>query len=297
MQTQCPLCNKNAGLSFVTKDYNRKVSQATFSYRQCSDCGLFFLSNIPDDLDAYYGNDYYCTPSFEKLKKVARIENYQMAMISRFVKSGRLLEVGPGFGVFAYQAKQAGFDVDVIEKEERCCKFLFEIIGVRAIRSDAPHKAIESAKGYDVIALWHVIEHLPRPWEFLTSAAKNLNPNGILLIATPNPSAFQFRFQGARWPHIDAPRHLCLISAGLLAKYLEPFELKPVMTTFDDRGARSWNIFGWQRYLMNNFSNRWFQSAAFVLGHFVAVLMRFFDCRRGRGSAYTIIFQKMNCLI
>ena len=98
MQTQCPLCNKNAELSFKTKDWNRKISQETFNYRQCSDCGLIFLSNIPDNLDTYYGDTYYCPPSFEKLKKVAKAESYQLAMILQFVKGGRLLEVGPGFG-------------------------------------------------------------------------------------------------------------------------------------------------------------------------------------------------------
>lgn len=293
----CPLCNENAILLFKTKDWNRRVSEEIFTYGRCLRCGLIFLSDIPETLGDYYGDEYYQSPSFAKLKKVARAESYQLEMICRFVKSGRLLEVGPGFGVFAYQAKQAGFDVDVIEKEERCCKFLSDIVGVKAVRSDAPHKVIESAKGYDVIALWQVIEHLPCPWEFLTNAAKNLNANGILVIATPNPSAFQFRLQWSRWPHVDAPRHLCLIPADLLAKYLEPLGLKPVMMTFDDKGARSWNRFGWQRYLMNRFSNKWFQQAAFILGYFIAVLMGFFDCRRGSGSAYTVIFQKMVRLI
>lgn len=296
-QIKCPVCNKNSELSFAAKDWNRRVSQETFSYRRCSDCGLIFLSNIPDDLNVYYGDDYYQAPSFRKLKKVARKERYQLAMIRRFIKNGRLLEVGPGFGVFAYQAKEAGFDVDVIEREERCCKFLSDTVGVRTINSDEPHKVIESARGYDVIALWQVIEHLPYPWEFLTKAAKNLNNKGVLVIATPSPSAFQFRFQGPQWPHVDAPRHLSLIPSDLLVRYLEPFNLKPVMTVCNDKGARSWNRFGWQRYLMNRFSNIWLKRTAFVLGYFVAVTMGFFDRRKDNGSAYTIIFQKMNGLI
>jgi SAM-dependent methyltransferase len=272
------------------------VSQETFEYRRCPDCGLIFLSNIPDNLNAYYSGTYYCSPSFEKLKKVAKAENYQLAMIHQFVKAGRLLEVGPGFGIFAYQAKQAGFDVDVIEKERRCCEFLTDKIGVNAIQSDKPHEVLKSAKGYDVIALWQVIEHLPNPWEFLKNAALNLNSGGILLIATPNPSAFQFGFQGALWPHVDAPRHLCLIPVDLLIKYLEPLGLRPVMTDFNDKGAKSWNRFGWQRYLMNGFSNKWLQRLAFVLGYFVAMTMSFSDCKKGKGSAYTVIFRKSGSL-
>ncbi len=290
MRKQCPICGINSSLVFITKDWNRKSSAQEFEYRKCSECGLIFLANVPADLDSFYGDTYYLTPKFNRLKKVAKAESYQLAMISRFVKNGRLLEVGAGYGVFAYQAKKAGFEVDVIEKEEKCCDFLSKFIGVKVIKSDKPHKIIESAKEYDVIALWQVIEHLPNPWEFLSKAAKNLKLNGVILIATPSPSSFQFRLQGWQWPHIDAPRHLFLIPVELLVKYLKPFGLEPVMVTSDDKGARSWNRFGWQRYLMNRFSNKWFQHAAFVLGYFIAIVMSIFD--RKRGSAYTVIFQK-----
>lgn len=279
-------------MSFKTKDWNRRVSQETFSYRQCSDCDLIFLSNIPDKLDVYYGDVYYCPPSLEKLKRVAKAESYQVKMILPFVKGGCLLEVGPGFGVFAYQAKVSGFNVDVIEKEERCCDFLSNIIGVNAVRSDLPHKVIEYGKSYDVIALWQVIEHLPSPWEFLENAARKLNVSGVLLIATPNPASFQFRVQRERWPHVDAPRHLCLIPSGLLIKHMSALGLDPVMISYDDKGARSWNRFGWQRYLMNRFSNKWLQRAAFVFGYFLAMLMGFFDRRNSNGSSYTVIFRK-----
>lgn len=292
MQIQCSFCGKDTKTLFKTRDWNRKISKEAFIYRQCPDCGLVFLSNVPDDLEAYYGDSYYPAPSFEKLKKVAFKESYQLAMILEFVKTGRLLEVGGGFGVFAYQAKKAGFDVAVIEKEERCCNFLSDIIGVKAIRSASPHKIIESEKGYDVIALWQVIEHLQSPWEFLANAARSLNTKGVLLIAAPNPDAFQFRLQGPKWPHIDAPRHLNLIPITLLVNYLKPFGLEPMMIEFDDKGGRSWNRFGWQRYLMNYFSNKWFQAGAFILGHFLAIPMGFFDRKKCNGSAYTVIFQK-----
>ena len=199
-------------------------------------------------------------------------------------------------GFFGTKLKLAGFDVDVIEKEERCCEFLSNIVCVNTIKSNAPHKVIKSTKSYDAIVLWHVIEHLPSVWEFLENAAKNLNVGGVLLIATPNPSAFQFRVQGDQWPHVDAPRHLFLIPSELLVKFLKPLGLDPVMATFSDKGAKSWNRFGWQRYLMNRFSNKWLQGAAFVVGRAVAMPMGFFDSRKGRGSAYTIIFRKTTAI-
>jgi len=292
MTIRCPNCNAKTSHLFSTRDVNRRVSAQTFAYRFCSACKLIFLPEIPSNLGDYYGDEYYQTPSFAKLKKVARAESYQLEMIRKFVKTGCLLEIGPGFGVFAYQAKQAGFEVDVIERDARCCEYLSRVVGVNAVRSDSPHRAIETMAGHDVIAMWHVIEHLPQPWLFLEKAARNLNPGGVLLIATPNPAAFQFRLLGSFWPHVDAPRHLFLIPAGLLIQRLKPLGLEPVAQTTSDKGAKSWNRFGWQRYLMNRFSHRWVQAAGFILGYALSLPMGLLDRRDAAGSAYTIIFRK-----
>lgn len=292
MSINCSLCNEKADLLFKTKDWNRKVSSETFSYWRCRSCELIFLADIPDRLGDYYGEEYYQAPSIEKLKKVAKAGSYQLDMVQKFIKTGRLLEVGPGFGIFAHQAKQAGFEVDVIEMESRCCEYLSQVVNVNVFKSDSPHEVIEAMPRHDVIASWHVIEHLPNLWDFLESAANNLVPGGILLMATPNPAAFQFKILGSLWPHVDAPRHLCLVQANLLIKLLKPMGLEPVMLSFDDKGAKSWNRFGWQRFLMNRFSNEWIQKVAFVLGYIISLPMSFWETGRGNSSAYTIIFKK-----
>lgn len=292
MPVNCPVCNEKADLVFKTKDWNSRVSNETFSYRRCNSCGLIFLVDIPDNLGDYYKEEYYEIPSIEKLKKIAKKVSYQLAMVQKFIKAGSLLEVGPGFGIFAQQAKQAGFKVDVIEMDARCCEYLSQKVGVNAIKCDSPDKAIKDLPVHDVIASWHAIEHFPNPWVFLESAAKNLIPGGILLLATPNPGAFQFKILGPLWPHVDAPRHLYLIPASLLIERLKPMGLEPVMLSFDDKGAKSWNRFGWQRYLMNHFSNEWIQKIAFVLGYILSMPMNFWETGRENSSAYTIIFQK-----
>jgi 2-polyprenyl-3-methyl-5-hydroxy-6-metoxy-1,4-benzoquinol methylase len=288
----CPFCKAESGAFYKVKDYNRKSSKEDFFYFRCPTCKLIFISRVPDDLNKYYAQEYYRIPSLHKLKRIAKVERYKMDLLKDYVKPGALLEIGPAFGVFAYQAKQAGFQVDAIEMDERCCQYLKKVVGVNAVNSDMPQKAVESMKKHDLIAMWHVLEHLVDSWGCLGAVAKNLNPAGILVIATPNPQAFQFRVMGAYWPHLDAPRHLNLIPLKVLVQYLKPFGLELIMLTTNDKGGKGWNRFGWQRYLMNRFSNKWLQRFAFVLGYFVALLMSFLDCRRGRGSAYTVIFQK-----
>jgi len=227
-----------------------------------------------------------------KLKRVAKAERYKIEMVKKIVKSGTLLEVGPAFGVFAYQAKEAGFKVDAIEMDGRCCEYLTNVIGVNAVKSNMPYKTVESMKKHDVIAMWHVLEHLANPWECLSAMAMNLTPGGIFVIATPNPEAFQFRVLGAYWPHVDAPRHLNLIPGKILSLYLKRFGLELVMLTTSDKGGRGWNRFGWQRYFMNRFSGKWMQRIFFIAGYLLSFPMALWDERSFNGCAYTAIFQK-----
>ncbi|MDD5428969.1 MAG: class I SAM-dependent methyltransferase [Candidatus Omnitrophica bacterium] len=286
------MCKKESKASFSTKDHNRKVSGEEFLYFKCPECGLIFLSDIPSDLGRYYGSEYYRVPSLERLKKIARAERFKIDIIKKFMNSGNLLEIGPAFGVFAYQAKEAGFEVDAVEMDKKCCEYLANVVGVNAINSDTPRKAVEKMAKHDVIAMWHVLEHLPDPWECLGALSANLSAGGILVIATPNPGSFQLKAMGDKWPHIDAPRHTSLIPAELLTSFLARSGLERIMLTASDEGGKSWNRFGWQRYLMNRFSGKPAQMIAFLTGWLLSIPMDIFESRGLNGCAYTAVFRR-----
>ena len=301
MMLQCPVCKKDSSILFKTKDFNRKISAESFTYFRCSNCRLVFLPEIPENLGDYY-NDFYKFPTLEETIQIAAGERFKIEMVLPFAKErGKLLEIGPSIGVFAYQAKQAGFEVDTIEMSPECCQYLSQEIGVNAVNSDCPHEAMEDMETHDVIALWHNIEHLPDPWACLSQVAKNLNLGGIAVIAAPNPDAFGFRVLGSQWPHVDAPRHLNLIPIQVLIDYLEPRGLKPILITTNDQGAKYWNRFSWQVYLMNLFGKKneifsqkpWWQWICWAaLGYAISLPLALIERRNLNGSAYTLIFRK-----
>ena len=293
-QPQCPICGSDAEQTYRATDENHRVSSDAFTYATCKACGTIFLTNPPADLGRYYEADYYDIPSLERLSELAAKDPNKTQIVNRFAAGKRLLEIGPAFGVFAYQAKRNGYAVDVIEMDERCCAYLRDTVGVGVTQSDAPDKAIAALPRHDVIALWHVIEHLHDIPRVVEAAAANLAEGGILVIATPNPNAAQFALMGAHWPHLDAPRHLALIPIATLGELAAKHGLKPVFVTTDDSDARSWNRFGWQRLLMNRFASRMMQRAMFVLGYGIGIAAAPFDRRSKRGSAYTIVLQKVS---
>lgn len=276
-----------------TTDRNRRISDAAFQYLKCERCGLIRLAAVPPDLARYYPNDYYQLPSVERLAKIASADSSKIDLVRRFVSRGRLMEIGPAQGVFAFQAKRAGFDVDVVEMDARCCDYLNTVVGVNAICSATPQDVLPTLPPYDVIALWHVIEHVPDPWTLVESAARSLAQNGILIIATPNPDAWQFAIVGAEWPHLDAPRHLYLLPSRVLTAHLGAAGMKQVHCTSADSDAKRWNRFGWQRLLMNRMPGRWSERAAYVAGAAMSVMLAPFEASDSKGSTYTMVFRRL----
>jgi hypothetical protein len=145
---------------------------------------------------------------------------------------------------------------------------------------------------YNVIALWHVIEHLPDPWETLQALSRKLLPGGILVIAAPNPKSFQFHVLGRFWPHVDAPRHLSLIPISLLAEKITAFGLKPLWSTTKDQGTLGWNTFGWVHFFNNITERRYVKTILNIVGKFVSILFGPLEQMDSLGSAYTVVFKK-----
>jgi SAM-dependent methyltransferase len=288
----CPLCGNRTEPAFVTRDRNRGVTDEHFAYERCTACGSYHLVNVPADLSPFYGGEYFVLPTREQLERVARGESYRLDFLAPHVPTGRVVEIGAGYGVFARLASGAGYDYTGIEMDARCCDYLRSELGVEAIRSDAPAAVLADLPPSDAIALWHVLEHLPDPWDVVARAAANLAPGGILVCAMPNPEALQFRLLGGRWPHVDAPRHLFLIPARELTSRARAAGLEVASVTSNDRGGRHWNVFGWQHALLRATAGGAARLAALQAGRAAAAVLAPFERRDLRGSTYTAVLRK-----
>lgn len=289
----CTACGSTMAPFLDTRDHNRNVSPELFRYFRCTRCGLISLSNVPDDLGLYYATSYYTLPSsIAEIERGAEHERYKIDIVLRHMKGGRLIEIGPSWGAFCLLAQRAGFAVEAIEMDAECCRFLESTLGVRVIRSANEAAALDAASPPDVIALWHVIEHLRDPWTLLARAADRLAPGGVIVIATPNPAAFQFGLFGRFWAHLDAPRHVHLIPAALLRERLSKLGLEQELCTTTDSGSLGWNGFGWRFSLANLTTMAALKRPLRLAGRIVAPLLAPVERRDGMGSAYTAVYRK-----
>lgn len=289
--TSCPNCNATTCAGLTTHDYNRRCSTESFHYARCAGCHLIWLQDPPPDLAVYYPPGYVPGLSPGRMARIAKKESYQVGHVLRHVRPGRLIEVGAGAGIFALQAKDAGFDVTAIEQDATSCRTIEDVVGARAVCSNEPARAISEEAPARAIALWQSLEHLVDPWSLLDAAADNLQGGGVLAIATPNPEAFSLKILGARWPHLDAPRHLWLFPLTLLTQRLRQAGLYLCEAVFEDRGAVAWNNFAWQRALSNLSSSRAWSTASFGTGLLIGTLLRPLELSE-RCASFTAIFRK-----
>ncbi len=142
--------------------------------------------------------------------------------------AGSLLDIGAGTGDFLKQAKKKSWKISGVEPNESARKLAKEK-GVNL------KKRIEyyEEERFDVITLWHVLEHLPNLEKTISTIENLLKPGGILIVAVPNYKSFDAKHYKSNWAAYDAPRHLWHFSRSsmerLFSKDMELEKIKPMV--------------------------------------------------------------------
>lgn len=170
----CPLCYEEE----FTRVHNPDICQ-------CKKCRVYFRNPRPDQgfvLESY--NEGVTFRQWQnELEIRAYLWNKRLSLVSTYQSSGALLDIGTGDGYFLNFAKTI-FDVDATEVSKYGIELAIE-------RGHTVHHGtifdVEfDTKKFDVITMWHVLEHLPEPGRVLDRARTLLKKDGLLVIAVPN---------------------------------------------------------------------------------------------------------------
>ena len=215
--TKCPGCNSNNIYNVLTvTDFT--VSQERFDIYECGDCTLRFTQNVPDEehIGAYYRSSEYISHSdtnkgiINKLYHLVRNKTLQQKkkLIEQQtgLKKGYLLDVGAGTGAFINIMKQNGWDVIGLEPDSVARTNAQQLHQLTLLTPDKLFSF--SAKQFDAITLWHVLEHIHDLHNYIQTFYNILKPNGILIIAVPNYTSYDAATYKEYWAAYDVPRHL-----------------------------------------------------------------------------------------
>ena len=197
---------------------DKSVSQETFTIQQCAGCGLQFTNPRPDaaSIGKYYESDAYVSHNsaaqglVNRVYKAARYFTVRrkVALITKLNggRPGQLLDYGCGTGHFLAGAKRAGWQVTGLEPNDRARHDAAARVGQPILEGSA---LVGLAPGsFDIVSLWHVLEHVHLLNETLNELISKLKPGGKLLVAVPNPDSLDAQHYRQDWAAYDVPRHL-----------------------------------------------------------------------------------------
>tara|TARA_R110002049_G_scaffold292252_2_gene476627 strand:- start:6353 stop:7237 length:885 start_codon:yes stop_codon:yes gene_type:complete len=138
----------------------------------------------------------------------------------------QLLDIGCGTGDFLQMAQQNNWNVFGVEPNEQARKIANKKTNDTVFNSEQLFKF--EAHRFDVITLWHVLEHLPNLEMHISAFKKLLKPNGTLVIAVPNYKSYDAKYYKNFWAAFDVPRHLWHFNRVSISKLLEKQSMKVV---------------------------------------------------------------------
>lgn len=255
-------CAKYESL-FQAHDFDTALN--SFPVRRCQQCGLVYTASVTDDvLAAAYSRSYYGSEKAKFLsvietlvkighhrqaKKILDLYQDQQSVPGVTEQTVSVLDIGCGRALLLQEFDKLGTDCLGIERSEFPETKHHKIdIHVGALHDDAL-----SDKCFDIIIIWHVLEHITELGAILEELPGHLNPGGLLVVSVPNYSSWQSRFFKQHWFHLDIPRHVTHFEKQWLEKTLDSMGLEIIShNTF----TASQNIYGFIQSSLNRFMPR-----------------------------------------
>ncbi len=221
------------------------VSNEKFDLEWDSKFEMYITTPKPDDkeLGRYYASDAYISHTDSKDTLIDKLYQFvknftikrKVNLIGSFkANENSILDIGCGTGDFLVACQKNGWKVQGVEPNDKARRIASkklnsnnDPISEGLIFSDI-QGVIDKNKKYDVICMWHVLEHVSNLEEYIEYLKSLLNADGILLIAVPNFRSFDAGHYKEYWAAYDVPRHLWHFSKKSITLLFEKVNLKVI---------------------------------------------------------------------
>ena len=229
--TACPVCQgKNLVPYLSCKD--NTVSHETFQLESCAVCGFVMTNPRPgeNNLPRYYQSDTYISHSdgsstpLDLLYKLSRkfTLKWKYSLIQQYslAKPLSILDYGCGTGSFLKQCERRKMAVTGVEPSAVARSHAQKDSQIQIFQDIS-----EIKDNFDVITLWHVLEHVSDLHKTLNVLKARLHETGTMFIAVPNLNSPDARKYREHWAAYDVPRHLWHFSQTTMDLVLRQHQL------------------------------------------------------------------------
>lgn len=210
------------------------VSGENFELIYNSELDMLETSPKPslEKLPFYYESEDYISHTDSKKSLVDKVYQFvkgyalksKLKLMNSFqTEEKNLLDVGCGTGDFLLTCKNNNWNVVGVEPNSNAKSLAKEKLKTETIFDSL--NEIDS-KQFDVITLWHVLEHVPDLDNYISKLKSLLKPNGVLVIAVPNYKSFDALHYKNFWAAFDVPRHLWHFSQRSISILFSKVNLK-----------------------------------------------------------------------
>jgi len=234
--------SNESNLEFFLSCQDHTVSRETFNLYWDKENDLLVTLPQPSiqELPGYYESDDYISHTDSKESAMDRIyqiiKNYsltkKLSLINGLVsEKGLILDIGCGTGDFLKACQKDGWQVCGIEPNDKARALTAKKIDKEEQVSDKIDSFLQTHKGrFDVITMWHVLEHVPNLLEYIEQVKLLLKPEGSLIVAVPNFKSYDAKHYKQYWAAYDVPRHLWHFSEKAIRNIFGKYNFKVVKT-------------------------------------------------------------------
>ena len=236
MNNKCPWCgSEKAQINLWLKD--EFLTKEDFHICECLNCGLLYTMPRPDKdkIGLYYKSEAYFSHQenkkgfipkvYEQVKSINLKHKYRLATSG--MQPGKLLDIGCGVGDFLHTAEMHGWECIGVEPSEDAKAIAQKRMKGKIITSEELEGFPDGA--FDVITMWHVLEHVDDlKWQ-VTQLQRLVKPSGRVVIAVPNYKSYDGQYYKEHWAAYDVPRHLNHFNRITLSKIFKTSGLELVM--------------------------------------------------------------------
>jgi SAM-dependent methyltransferase len=235
----CYGCGSRNALPLVEAEEDLTGKPGRFQFVVCRDCELAYQNPRLklDVIGAYYDDEYIAhrkktdwgplTPLYEWA--MGKHDREKIALVERFVSLGsatRVLDVGCGAGTFLARVHdQFGARVSGVDFKELADLPWFRDIDFHL---GLFYEQDFAGRRFDLITMWHFLEHDYDPARTLCCARELLADEGRLIIEVPRLDSWSYRLFKERWPGLQAPQHTALYSRKTLLDMLSQAGLEVI---------------------------------------------------------------------